>query len=160
MTNCSVFLSHVLPPPRHVSSFLLSLFLPFFPSLCLHLSHPPLYLFQPSLPTLMQIWAWTDGREQKVFTCTQLRTKWADACGAAAPLQSPWYWNGPDRRRRRVLVSPRTYALYYSLTVTTEIYFIWFLSPFHLSLFVFFPSQSLSGVKCFKPSGDSGSQAH
>ena len=59
----------------------------------------PLHLFQPSLPTLMQIWAWTDGSEQKVFTCTQLLTKRADACRAAAPLQSPWYRNMPDRRR-------------------------------------------------------------
>lgn len=57
---------------------------PFVPRLRPLSSCFPLRLFQPSLPTLMQIWAWTDGREQKVFTRTQLGTKRADACRAAA----------------------------------------------------------------------------
>lgn len=90
---------------NHSSLSLLCLSFLFFTSFFLGL-HPltlslPLDLSQPSLPTLMQIWAWTDGCEQKMFTCTQLRTKRADACRAAAPLPSPWHQNRPDRRRRR-----------------------------------------------------------
>lgn len=95
--DVSVLPPSVLPASRFLSSRLLSLLL----SSLSPLSSLPLALFQPSLPALMQIWAWTDGREQKVFTCTRLLTKRADACRAAAPLQSPWYRNRPDRRRRR-----------------------------------------------------------
>lgn len=81
-------------------------------------SPPPTTEPQSSLPALVQIWAWTDGRRQKVFTRTQLGTKRADACRASHHRDADGRWG-----RRPVSVKSRLYCVFCRL-FTPEYVFV------------------------------------
>lgn len=189
-SKCSVFfiststeITVLSPPFLHFSTFLLSLFLPFFSPLCLHLSLPPsLSLPAKSASSHADLSSdrWSQAKSVYLHTAPNKMSRCLQSC-RSPPITTilkqarqeeeeemaigRWGEISFARIEEGFLVLPSiiyTHIHFITLTVSTKLDFFWFLSPFHLSLFVFFiflpSSVSLFlGWDVFKPPGVSGS---